>query len=287
MCFNISFSYAANKVIVATRELPLELRVLIDSLQQKNPEAFNNILPTIFKIDQYAKSMNKEDLFLITKVEIYKTLLKNYEVPIKQPIDGSGLQLLREGYRKVNDPFSRWFLQALIKDTKDLLESPNYKEYILQKNNGLRSDKIEYRKLEKKSELIQRWVSKIRPQAEDFPASLTNELIIKMKEALNNIEERFALIHREASQEVLAEFPKDENALKFFKVEIAKSLPANIEAPKEGKSVEEILSPLTDSLNPANLPTPSQENWLEEENTPPELKNLPKPSNDADWLEDF
>ena len=55
------------------------------------------------------------------------------------------------------------------------------------------------------------------------------------------------------------------------------------------KSIEDILSPLIDDnlASEAILPEPSKEDWLNEYNTPQNLKNLPKPDDDANWLQDF
>ena len=91
---------------------------------------------------------------------------------------------------------------------------------------------------------------------------------------------------KEASMTPMAQSLKSEDELKFFSVQNA--VPVKTEKPVATgqKSVEDILAPITDTA-PLDLPKPTQENWLEEENAPPALQNLPKPNNDADWLQDF
>ena len=286
MCTQNAF---ARKEVFGGKDMPLEVNLLVANLQADDAETFDKILPIIMNIDLYARSMSKEDIFLIGKIEVYKTLLKNYDTPIKQPLEGPALATLKAALAKTKDNFLRWFLTALLKDTQDIIGNPKYKEFLLQKNSGGNTEKVEYRKLEKKAELIQYWVTKISPDAQDFPETLKNDLKPKMMEALKNIQNSFELMAKEASLTAPGTPLKAENELKFFIVKEASgpSAPAKAGVMREEnqKSVEEILSPLTNP--PTDLPAPSQENWLEEENAPPALQNLPKPTNDANWLEDF
>lgn len=272
----------ASSVVTGSKELPLEINLLIDSAQSKNPDNYSKILPLVMNIDLYARSMSKEDIFLIGKIEVYKTLLKNYATPIKTPIDGTTLATLRAAINKSDDNFVKWFLQALLKDSLDLTGNPIYKEFLLQKNSNVKQEKVEYRKLEKKGELIQYWVAKINPENLD---ALTNELTPKMLEALKNIQNSFYLMAKEASLTPLASSLKDVSELKFFAIKDAAPVKAAPVATGQ-KSVEDILAPVT-GTSPLDLPRPTEENWLEDENAPASLQNLPKPSNDAEWLQDF
>lgn len=284
LAMNCMGSAYAQKVISGSKELPLEINLLLDSVQSSAPENYDKILPYVMNIDLYARSMSKEDIFLIGKIEVYKTLLKNYATANKTPIDGVTVAKLRNAINKSKDNFAKWFLQALLKDSLDLTSSPVYKEFLLQKNSAVKVEKVEYRKLEKKAELIQFWAAKINPENMD---TLTNELTPKMIEALKNIQNSFYLMAKEASMTPMAQALKSESELKFFSVQNA--APAKTETPVAAgqKSVEDILAPITDVVAPLDLPKPTQENWLEEENAPPALQNLPKPNNDADWLQDF
>ena len=274
----------AQKAIVGTKEMPLEINLLLENYQGQSVDNFTKILPVIMNIDLYSRSMSKEDIFLIGKIEIYKTLLKNYESPIKQPVDGASITILRSALAKTNDNFTKWFIQALLKDSQDLINSPVYKEFLLQKNSNVKIEKIEYRRLEKKGELLQNWISKIAPDSQDFPDSLRASLAPKMLEALKNIQSSFYFMAKESALSPLASPLKSESELKYFIVQDI--IPVATPKGAGAKSVEDILAPITD-LPPAILPTPSQDNWLEDENAPPALQNLPKPSNDADWLQDF
>jgi len=283
LAMNCIGSAYATKVVAGSKELPLEINLLVDSLQASDPENYKKILPLIMNIDLYARSMSKEDIFLIGKIEVYKTLLKNYAAPIKTPVDGATVALLRKSMNKTNDNFVKWFMQALLKDSLDLTSSPLYKEFLLQKNANVKNEKIEYRKLEKKAELIQFWTSKITPESLD---AFKNELTPKMLDALKNIQNSFYLMAKEASMTPLAPSLASESELKFFAVKESTPVKAKAPVATGQKSVEDILAPITD-ISPADLPRPTEENWLEDENTPASLQNLPKPSNDAEWLQDF
>ena len=273
----------AQKIISGSKELPLEINLLLTSLQNKDAENFDKILPLIMNIDQYARTMSKEDIFLIGKIEVYKTLLKNYSAPIKTPIDGTTVGKLSSAIKGSKDNFVKWFLQALLKDSLDLINNLVYKEFLLQKDSNVKVEKLGYRKLQKKAELIQFWVSKINPQNQE---AIITELAPKMLVALKNIQNSFYLMAKEVSMSPMPLALKNPDELKFFSIKAPD--PSKKETPlaNEQKSVEDILAPITETT-PIELPKPTQENWVEEENAPPTLQNLPKPNNNADWLEDF
>lgn len=269
--------------IYGSKEMPLELNQLIESLQETSVS--EKILPSIMNIDSYARVLSKEDIFLIGKVEIYKTLLKTNERWKKTIIDDGSTKILKGAIKKTKDPFVKWFLQALLEDCESLLTSSNYKEYLLQKNNGLLL-RLDLKKIDKKVQLLFRWISKINPDSPDFPESLHNDLAPIMMDSLINIENSFFLMASSAIFEPIPKLITSPSELKFFTLK-------KIKAPKKAviteKTLEDILAPITDEAKSPNaiLPKPSQENWLNEDNTPPNLKNLPKPSDDADWLQDF
>lgn len=283
---SVTDSYA-QKTILGSKEMPLEINLIVDSLQRNDLTSYNKILPTIKNIDKYARAMSKEDIFMVGKIEIYKTFLKNYAEANKQPIDGVSIANLRSGIAKSNDNFINWFLNALLKDSIDLVGNATYKEYLLQKNNNIKTDKVEYRKLEKKAELLQFWISKVTPEAADYPDTLKSALLPKMIEALTNIQNSFHLMAKESSMTPIETKEIADSDLKFFSVkDITLSPLKPTSMPQEQKSVDDILAPVLNN-SPLDLPKPTQENWLDDENAPPALQNLPKPSNDAEWLQDF
>lgn len=274
----------SQKTIVVSKAMPLELNLILGNLHLYSPESVEKIRPVLYSIDYSARSFKPEDLLLLVKVEIYKTLLKSYDTPAKEPMDGKSIEAIKAALLKSNDNFMRWFLEALLKDSQDLISNPFYKEFLLQKDVNVKVEKIEYKKLEKKAELLQAWISKIHPDAEDFPDSLKSKLTIKMLEVITNIKNTLTFISRESSQKSKEQFPKMDSELKFFSYQdyIAPTVKKDSISP-DSKSVEDILAPLTtETIEPAaeKLPSPVKDDWTPD-------PNLPKPSNDAGWLEDF
>jgi hypothetical protein len=61
-------------------------------------------------------------------------------------------------------------------------------------------------------------------------------------------------------------------------------LPISKLSKQSEKSVEDIL----DGDNfPSKMPIPIEDDWSDDKNSPIDLKKLPKPTNDADWLQDI
>lgn len=283
--------YSENLKIQGSKELPLELNLLVESIDNAISEGTASIsqesfIDKIMHIDGYARALNKEDIFLIGKIEIYKTLLKVNRSNPKAKIDGYSVNVLKEAIRISTDPFIKWFLQALLRDCDSLLGSTLFKEYILQKNNG-KLERLELKKIDKKVQLIYRWVSKINPDVEDFQNLFRSEVFPFMIDSLENIKQSFLLMASNSSFEPLPKLPASIAELKFFSIKPLKKKAAKVE--KKEKSVEDILAPINgeDHTKQPALPEPSKEDWLKDDNSPTSLKNLPKPKDDADWLEDF
>lgn len=275
---------AAQKII-GSKELPLELNLLIESLQRESSLS-DKTIDSLLHIDSYAGALNKEDIFLLGKIEIYKTLLKSNISFQKATLDGNTVKTLRAAIKGSTDPFLIWFLKALLHDSESIMATPVFKEYLLQKNNG-RLEQLSLRKIDKKVQLIYRWVSKINPDSADFEQILKTELMPVMLETVENIEQSFFLMTAGTSFGALPKIHLSTSEFKFF---VLKNMPTAVAKPeKKEKTVDDILAPITDSDKaPAqSLPEPSKEDWLEDENAPTNLKNLPKPSDDADWLQDF
>ena len=272
-----------------SKQLPLELNLLLDSLQfnlsKEQQEILNEqVLPVLLRIDSYARAISKEDIFLIGKIEIYKSLLKLNENSIQAKVDGTTVELLKNAITHTNDSFVKWFLTALLHDSENLLLNPIYKEYLLQKSSN-KIEKAELRKIDKKVQLIYHWVSKINPDSVDFQTILKSELTPMLLDSLHNIDESFYLMASGSLLDATPVLIKSPSEFKFFAQKVVKPTKTS----KVKKSVEQILDPLieTDKSNETSLPTPSNEDWLNNDNLPAGLKNLPKPSNDADWLQDI
>lgn len=276
--------------ISGSQNLPIELNLLIDFLKistDTKSSAGLALITSIMNIDDYAQTLTKEDIFFVGKIAIFKTLLKTNETFPKAVIDSSSVKTLKEAITKTHDPFVSWFLNALLHDSEILMDTPSYKEYVIQKNIG-DLKKLELKKIHKKVQLLYRWVSTLNPNSPDFQTALKAELRPILIDALNNIEQSFQLLATTSNTPQPAPI-KSPTELRFFALR-EPIAPKKSVKPKE-KSVDEILAPITEELEtptlPEALPVPSKEDWLNNEDTPANLKNLPKPTDDANWLEDI
>ena len=274
------------KVIEGSKELPSEINFLLRSLMSSDQALYDRVQSKVFSIDRFARLLTKEDLFLIGKLEIYRTLIKAGSSSSRIPLDGNSIKILKDSLSKTNDPFFKWFLDSLIQDAQALIDNSLFKEYILQLNTP-GADLTKYRRIIKKNQLISGWVQKLNPKADDFRENFRTIMVPIMEECLTNVENSFQLLAVYGNRGELPAPISDAKDLKFFSIRTStlevKKTPVPL--PKE-KSVEEILSTV-EAADPSSLPLPSSENWLDSENTPAELKNLPKPTNDGDWLQDF
>ncbi|NOT77436.1 MAG: hypothetical protein HOP07_00375 [Bacteriovoracaceae bacterium] len=272
------------KVLSGSKSLPKEFNLLLESLHLYSPEAIEKIRPQIFSIDYHARYFANEDLLFLIKVEIYKTFLKSYDVPSKIPVDGKSIEVIKLAISKSQDNFMTWFLNALLKDTQDLINNPFYKEFLLQKDVNVKIQKVDYRKAQKKAELLQSWISKIYPSTDDFPDNFKTRLAPKLLESIANIDKSLSFIVRESYSGIKITEPKLDSDLKFISFKdfvVPEKKPNGLTG--ESKSVEDILAPVIGSPL-ENLPAPVPDSWIEEPEANP---ILPKPANDAEWLEDF
>lgn len=289
-CWGKAFSQEKTKSaplqIVGSKELPLELNLMLENLQQESGLPFPELVETILHIDSYARVLSKEDIFLLGKIEIYKTLLRSNSYSAKAVVDGNSTKTLKDAIKNSSDPFVIWFLQALLHDCEALLGTDVFKDYLLQKNAG-RLERLESKKINKKVQLLYRWISKIKPESADFQQMLIAELQPVIIEALKNIEQSFFIMASSTIFQPMPAIISSTSELKFFSLKKAKMQAVKVQ--KKEKSVDDILAPITDEgkAPPIVLPKPSSEDWLEDQNAPLNLKNLPKPSDDADWLQDF
>ena len=289
--FSQEKNFAIPTKIQGSKNLPLELNLLLESLQDSNDE--NQIkyldeteLNSLFHIDSYARTLSKEDIFLIGKIEIYKTILKTNANYPQAFIDSNSIKTLSDSIKNSTDPFITWFLKALLQDCQHLLGSDIYHDYLLQKNSET-GGRVEFKKINKKVTLIYRWVSIIKRDSPDFQEILKRELVPLMDEALKNIEESFFLM---ASNTLFQSMPVVISSLSEFKFfQQAKVNEKKTIDSKKEKSVEDILAPVTNenTQHISPLPKPIQDNWLDNDLAPDNLKNLPKPADDADWLQDL
>lgn len=269
------------KLVKTTNELPTELSLLYQSYQlpSTNQNIQLRLLKYSYQIDTYSPLINKEDLYFIIKSEIYKTILRNGN-SVKNLITPDDLKLIYENIKKCDDPFLKWIQLSLASDARSLFNGKNYREFVLQNANG-RLDTVIAKKVYKRLQILSRLFSQFNI---DSSTPIKNELQTLIEHTLNNIIQNLYLIGNETRFETIPSLTDDPTKMKYFKLESSASISKTKVAKQKEKSVEDILE---GEPGPVKLPIPIDENWSEDKNSPIDLKKLPKPTNDADWLQDI
>lgn len=277
-----SFAMAEEiKEIKPTNDLPAEISLIYQSYQlpNSNQNLFQKLLKYSFEIENYSPLMNKEDLYFIIKSEIYKTILRNGN-SVKSIINPDDLNLIYENIKKCDDPFLKWIQLSLASDARNVFNGKNYREYVLQNANG-RLDTVIAKKTFKKLQILSRLFSQFNV---DSSSGIKKEMQNLIDKILNNIIQSLYIMSSETRFEKIPNLIDDPSKLKYFRLEQNKQLPISKLSKQSEKSVEDIL----DGDNfPSKMPIPIEDDWSDDKNSPIDLKKLPKPTNDADWLQDI
>ena len=114
------------------KDLPGELKLIFQSLakiklNEKEKKMLDDI---VWHVDRYFTSMEKEEIFFLIKVNVYKTILefkkKNKRILSISPEEMENLvgeKLKSAPYSE----FSKWLLRAIISDYKNIIKTKNYK----------------------------------------------------------------------------------------------------------------------------------------------------------------
>jgi hypothetical protein len=290
LLFLSSSSIFSANIITPSSGLPLEINLIYKSLQQQNftDLEYAELLSHTAILDTLTSQLDKEVVFFTIKSEIYKALLKLFPAT-RQSFDLDDAKALESSALKANVPFVKWIILSTSSDANNIFESSRYADYTSQKKLGTFLT-AETKKMHKKIQLIAKMNAKINLKN---PDSLSTELIPFYYECLRNIESALFLVASETNFNPSISFKKTTDPFKFFTVSELKTTPV---LNKNSKTVEEILNDTAESLEEESvalptakekLPAPALEEWTEEKSSPLDIKKLPKPSVDADWLQDF
>jgi hypothetical protein len=289
LLLNSPFVFSTN-IITPNSELPLEVNLIYKSLQQQNftDIEYAELLGHTAILDTLTSQLDKEVVFFTIKSEIYKALLKLFPAT-RQSFDLDDAKALESSALKAKDPFVKWIILSTSSDANNIFSSSRYADYTSQKKLGTFLT-AETKKMHKKIQLLAKINAKINLKN---PDSLSLELTPFYYECLRNIEAALFLVASETNFNTGIAFKKITDPFKFFTTTELKIAPT---LNKNSKTVEEILNDTAESLEEESvalpnakekLPTPAQEGWTEEKSSPLDIKKLPKPSVDADWLQDF
>ncbi len=285
----ISFScYSADEIITPNKEFPLEIRLIYQSLQTSNlsKEDVDKLKSISLFLDQVYTRISREDFYFVSKSEIYKTIIK-FPASSNFFITPEDLPLFEKKLDSITDPFIFWIVKSTISDLKTVFSSRHYKEYLIQRLSGKFSSN-ETKRISKKIAFLNKLASFFNV---NIPDNLKDDLTSLQFESLHNLSAAlFTLSLGTASNAFLNNL--DNYQFKYFSFGPPPAKNTEDTTTKK-RSVEDIIdSPSTldeDEIKNAvkiTLPKPSNEVWIEE-NTPFNLEKLPKPTNDADWLQDI
>lgn len=265
--------------------VPSEVALILSSLPIESlaPPEKTQLTTFINNFSNYAKQLEKRDLFFITKAEISKFILASR--PDRSVQYRSYSQQRIEDILKTTDwdKFSNWSLyifKSLLSDARSLINDPRY--ISLWGTNPTNSSELTL--LRRRVELVLTWVDYLA----FTPAEIANQSLDALAlRALERIERAAWILTTLSNRPAITEQKK------LFEL-------GPIDAPAakdaEGKSVDKIISPIIEASLP-KLPSPVND-WIPSEipNTPHSgtniIKkkdpfyttpaNLPKPTND--WI---
>jgi hypothetical protein len=277
------FAAENNLVIQGTKNLPIEMSVLLEGLQPSPlaQEDFYLLKDQVTRVEELSSKLTKEEIFFIAKVEFYKAFLTAPSLTKKNYFDETSILNLTKAAAKTNDSFLEWFLNALIQDANSIMKLPLYREYQAARTLG-KIEKSELKKLDRKVQIISSWIQQIPPENPEAVLKITGPLL---RDILNRIELNFFLMASLSKSPAAVVSPKS-TSLTYFSIGVAAKKEPKIIV--QQKSVEEIIDSVEGPAIPTiSLPKPSSEDWLENNDDLPRLRGQSPPQNAAELIEDI
>lgn len=279
---------AATKVLMPSDKLPRELIYLTESIQElqlkdiektKDNDAFFKTLEKKFH------SLSKEELYFISKSEIYKTALA-YKPPLSITDKYFQKSIISEVEEKIKteklNSFTHWLIGSILKDLTDIFNNRDYPTFFAERNKGIVTSS-KSKRLQKKLNFLLPWIQSFLSEE---TALFQYSLLPLMNKSLKNISTKIDYLLRHSAP---LKLDKESNEKVVYFEE------QSMELDKTGKlvTVEDILDPLIGKLKNNNLPIPVDD-WVGDEDdfasglTPIEInkpegnyqapKNLPSPA---------
>lgn len=278
----------AQNYLQAKEELPQDVAMALEFLQLNSPPS-KDWESDIRELDQLLRYLSKEERLMVLKAELYKAILKtsrgeNVQRPTYRR---QTLERLKKNFQNKNDekwdPFSTYFVQALITDLELIMQDAYYPNFL----NELRSN----RSLSSQSRSFKQRLDGLLPWVQwYFEGSLPG---LKQK-LLQTSEMALRLFNQRAKNLIFMtqfEMPNldQDQGLQFFQ---AKATPGKTES---DEASEAPLEQLDVDIPPAPK-APFDEKWVPKVAPDPDYEapeNLPEPVDDwlpkpvDDWLDDM
>jgi hypothetical protein len=279
---------AATQKFYPVNEVPIELSYLIDSIQDHkyNDEKSEQFVDLIRRLDFIIPHLTKEEMFFLSKSEIYFNILrKNRKGHVieedffsKDTLDT--LEKLIEKNSQTFSTYTLWLSKALLSDLKILFESNLFPVYkgLIQDSLPLKSSKM--RVFDTKMKMLIPWFKKYTTLS---PQELELEIKEIQFEQLSAIVKTGEKLLRFSRFKKLGPIPKD-YILKAFTLEKKKAILK--EEVNEENLIENLPIPDTPKVEVRKA-----ENWVPKDLFPqpdPNYKGpdkLPKPVDD--WIEEL
>jgi len=249
----ISHSYSATKILMPTDNLPRELIYLTESLQElhlKHPGKIENIDETFKDLEENFKRLGKQELFFISKSEVYKTSLA-FKPPLTVKTKFYRPEIILELNEKLKvvklNSFAHWLVSSILKDTKNIFENKHFPSLLNERAKGALISGGP-KKLQKKLNFTLPWLQSF---LYEDPELFQYSLLPLMKKIISNISKKTTYLLNYSSDSL-----RKSESLVYFKEQ-------SLEIDKAGKpvTVEDILDPLLNKLRNKNLPIPVDD-WL-------------------------
>ena len=245
---------------------PQEFHYIINALQSDqlyshHKEKINTL---IIQIDRTFSSLNNNDINLIIKSEIFRTLLK-FPPSNKRSFRSLNPNMANDLYnlsKKITSPFLSWLALSIHTDLKLLFRSPRFPSF-------KKSIEIPNQKWDKKMALMKKKFSLLLPW-HDYLVNTPEKQLIKniyplLLKCLQEIHFKSSLY-----SSLVPTQPPSQGKMQYFK----KILPT-----KEKNPIDSLLNPIIKHSKDVSLPEPVDD-WIPEKDS--YTQKLPLPTND--WL---
>lgn len=295
ICLTLSNSLEA-KVMkwMPVKDFPSELTFLIESIQdyklgKKESEDFFKELSLM---DQIFGELTKEEIYFISKSEIYKSFLKinpekkSYPIKYYNPEIVEKFKKALSKNKKKYSKFVLWIGYAIATDLENIFNSYNFPMLVIRKKNKRPYSSNQMKKLDKKFRLLIPWYDNfVIRDPEDLAKFIKDKMLsnlahlnkisillhkfsrFKKFKALKLAKEDFILFKLKDVSKIEVKMPTDEdilNSIKIPKVEKKPVLNAKKKwTPKEIKEGKAPLFPMADPnyIPPKTLPKPVDD-WI-------------------------
>ena len=248
-------------------KIPSELHHIITTLQTSSlysahKEEINSIIP---RMDQALSSLDSDDIHLIIKSEIFKTLLQ-FPPSAKRSFESLSPKMIEDIHavsKKVKSPFLSWLSLAVRADLKQLLHSPLFPSF----KKAIKSPHAKWSRpmilMKKKFSLLLPWHDYLTTTSEGQLSEKLYPLLLKCLRQIHFKSARYASL--------IPSHSPAQDKLQYFE----KILPATQKNP-----LDSLINPVIERNKKADLPLPV-DGWVPKKKDDYTQK-LPEPTDD--WL---